>query len=177
MVQFLSMGVENSGGSRNTSATAMDMFLKSMRHVANNICSAVNTYLIPQLVAYNFPTDQFPLLKVRNVGEVKDMQMWASAMNNLITAEAISVDEATEAWIRDQMDMPRLQTPWKPPSERPGRVSVVEALNLSPKTSSVNNKNGGAPDGTVATPTGPAKSSSPNGGAGNVGKSPSSGAV
>jgi len=164
MVQFLSMGISSAGGGRNTSATAMDMFLKSMRHIANGVCAGFNTYVIPQMVAYNFPTDRFPQLKVRNVGEVKDLQMWSAAMRNLIDVGGITVDEQTEAWIRDQMDMPKLQTPWTPLEKRPARVSVLESMNLNPKTSSVsaNGKTG---------------ITSPNGGGGNIGKSPSSGSV
>jgi len=184
MVQFLNMGTGAGGGGRATAATAMDMFLKSMRHVADGICGIYNLYVIPRLVAYNFPTDKFPQLKARNVGEAKDLQMWAAAMRNLIDVGGLTVDEETEAWIRDQMDMPRLQTPWVPLEKRPARVSVVEALNLSPKTSSVNSKGqvtqtdtGIAP--TANLPSGPGQRgiTSPNGGAGNVGKSPSSGAV
>lgn len=157
MVQFLNLG--ESGG-RNTSATAMDMFLKSMRHIANGICDAYNLYVIPNLVAYNFQTDQFPQLKVRNVGEVKDLQMWAAAMRNLIDVGAITVDEQTEAWIRDQLDMPKLQTAWVPLEKRPVRVQENIATQLA--SALTGGKNG---------------NTSPNGGGGNIGKSPSSGAV
>lgn len=158
MVQFLNLG---EAGGRNTSATAMDMFLKSMRHIANGICEAYNLYVIPNLVAYNFNTDQFPQMKVRNVGEVKDLQMWSSAMRNLIDVGAISVDEQTEAWIRDQMDMPKLQTDWVPLEQRPVRVQENIATQLA----------GIMGNGATAGVT------SKNGGGGNIGKSASSGAV
>lgn len=173
MVQFLNIG-QTSGGSRANAATHMDMFMKSMRHIANSICDAINLYVIPQLVAYNFNTDQFPKIKVRNVGEVKDLQMWSAAMRNLINVGAISVDEETEAWIRQQMDMPQLQTPWVPYKERPTPITGVEAEKAI---------EGATPDqGTVPAPTnlpqGPTGGDkSKNGGAGNVGKSPSSAAV
>jgi len=106
MVQFLNMGIEGSGGGRATGATAADMFLKSMRYIANLICECFNLYLIPNLVAYNFPTDQFPKMRVRNIGEVKDLQMWATAMANLITSGAITVDLETEQFIRNIVDFP-----------------------------------------------------------------------
>jgi hypothetical protein len=112
MVQFLNMGImETGGGGRATGATAMDMFLKSMRYVGESICDQINTYLIPQMVAYNFNTDAFPRLKVRNIGETKDLQMWAAAMANLIGRGAIAVDEDTEDFIREQVDFPRRTTP------------------------------------------------------------------
>lgn len=180
MVQFLNMGVSEGGG-RATSATAMDMFMKAMRHVANGICDAYNLYVIPPLVAYNFKTDSFPKMKVRNVGEAKDLQMWSSAMRNLIDVGAISVDEETEAWIRNQMDMPKLQTPWKPLEERPARI---QELIQAARQNMVNNPqggNGGTPVTNGNTPVGPGagggRTIGRNGGAGNVGKSPSSGSV
>lgn len=154
MVQFLNLGTGSTGGSggRATGATSMDMFLKSMRHIADSITDCVNLYLIPNLVSYNFPTDRFPQLKARGVGEVKDLQMWSSAMRNLLDKDAITIDEATEQWIRQQMDMPRLTTPWQHPSERP---TVIQEQ--------------GKPQDFNGT------DHSSNGGAGNLGKSPSSG--
>lgn len=164
MVQFLNLGSDSSGGGRATGATSMDMFLKSMRHVANSICDGTNLYLIPNMVAYNFPTDRFPQLRVRGVGETKDMQMFASALNNLAQNDLITIDEATEQWVRQQFDMPRLTSPWTPPSERPERVQ--ELIQVA------GTKGGNAPSDKGGQ--NPAKSN--NGGAGNIGKSPSSGA-
>lgn len=168
MVQFLNTVVVGAGGGRADSATQMDMFMKAMRYVANTICDYINMYLIPELVSYNFQTDQFPQIKVRNVGEVKDIQMWAAAMRNLIDVGAISVDEQTEAWIRDQMDMPKLQSEWKPLEDRPARVS--ETITRAIQTALEGDGNGS----TNGTGRG---NHSPNGGAGYVGKSPSSAAV
>lgn len=176
MVQFLNTGSTEGGGSRASSATHMDMFMKSMRHIANSICDALNLYVIPPLVAYNFNTTSFPQIKVRNVGEVKDLQMWSAAMRNLIDVGALTVDEETEAWIRNQMDMPKLQTPWKPLEERPARIQeLIQAARQN-----LNGSSGANVDGTPVNPTPNVSQSgnnSKNGGAGNVGKSPSSSAV
>jgi len=163
MVQFLNLGMgTGGGGGRATGATGMDMFMKAMRHISDSICDAINMYLIPNMVAYNFPTDNFPKLSTRGVGEVKDMQMWSAAIRNLLDADAISLDEDTEQWIRQQIDAPRLTTPWTPPSERPEKVQELI------QTSGSKNGNGNS-SGSGNT--------SKNGGAGNVPKSPSSGAV
>lgn len=158
MVQFLNAGtgVEGGSGGRATGATSMDMFLKSMRHIAGNICDGVNLYLIPNLVAYNFPTDRFPKVKVRGVGETKDLQMFAAAIRNLLSENAITVDEPTEQWIRQQFDMPRFTGTWVPPNER------AEQVKIQGKPGDFQ-QNGN-------------KDKSNNGGAGNVGKSASSGA-
>lgn len=171
MVQFLNMGTTGTGGGgRATGATGLDMFLKSMRHQAQSICDNINMYLVPELVAYNFNTDCFPKLSVRGVGEVKDLQMFSSALKNLLDSDAISLDEATEQWVRQQFDMPRLTTAWKDQRERPERVQELIQTSLA--------KNGNnTPTPTpVTTPSGSGNTSK-NGGGGNIGKSPSSGAV
>lgn len=117
LLQFLNMGVtEVGGGGRNTGATHLDMFLKSMRYVAQSICDIYNHYIIPYIVAFNFDTDSFPTLKVRNIGETKDLQMWSAAMANLVGKGAIEVDEDTENFIRTQVDFPRRTTPRDTPS-------------------------------------------------------------
>lgn len=182
MVQFLNMGAttEGGGGSRAAGASQMDMFLKAMRYVAQSICDCINMFLIPSMVAYNFPTDKFPQLSVRNVGEAKDLQMFSAAMRNLADADLISLDEETEQWIRAQMDMPRLTTPWKPVIERPERVQALLQGSIGPG-GQVGPNVGTPVQGGTAKPVLPAPpkagSTSKNGGAGNVGKSPSSAAT
>jgi hypothetical protein len=188
MVQFLNLGVDQTGGGRATGATSMDMMLKSMRFVAQSVCDAINLYLIPNLVAYNFPTDKFPKLQVRGIGESKDLQMWSAAMRNLIDVGGITLDEPTEQWIRKQVDMPKkleprpdlivlpagikeiLQgaLPGTTPSATPGGVEITggKGAVATPTPSGVTGGSNGT--GTVGR-------SSRSGGAGNVGKSPSSG--
>ena len=107
MVQFLLLGIQNAGGGgRATSGSHQNMYEKSLRSVGQLICQAINLYLIPRLVGYNYDTDRFPKLQVRNIGEGKDIQMWASAMSNMISQGGITVDDETEQWIRQQLDMP-----------------------------------------------------------------------
>jgi len=109
MAQFLLLGL-TAGGGRATSGSQVDMFQKAMKYIASYVCGIFNLYLIPKLVGYNFKAAEFPQMKVRNVGETKDLQNWASAHANLITAEAITVDEDTENWYRENLDMPMLLT-------------------------------------------------------------------
>jgi hypothetical protein len=161
MVQFLNMGTVAAGGGRATGATAMDMFLKSMKFIAQGIiCDSINLYLIPQLVAYNFKTDKFPSLQVKNVGQAKDLQMWAAAMANLVDKNLITMDDETEQWVRTNVDAPKKLGPR--PTAQPGAPSP--STNGKPP---IDNLSGGQ---------------STNGGGtgvttGNVGKSESSGAV
>jgi hypothetical protein len=104
------------------------------------------------------------------------LQMWSAAMRNLIDVGAITVDEQTEAWVRQQMDMPKLQTPWVPYEERPS--GVTERITKILQNMQAGGGNGNTPstqDFIGQQPTSSDKSS--NGGGGNIGKSPSSSAV
>ncbi len=109
MAQFLMLGLTGGGG-RATAGSQVDMFQKSVKYFAEYICGVFNLYCIPKLVGYNFATSEFPQMRVRNVGETKDLQMWASAHANLIHEGAITIDDNTEDWYRDNLDMPYLTT-------------------------------------------------------------------
>lgn len=106
LVQFLNLGIEGSGGGRAVGATAFDMFLKSMSFLANYICDCYNLYLYPRLIAYNFQSDKFPRLQVRNIGETRDLQMWSAAVRNLMDAGGITPDMPLEQSLRKTMDLP-----------------------------------------------------------------------
>jgi hypothetical protein len=64
-------------------------------------------YLIPELVVWNFPTNNFPKLCVRNIGETRDLQMLASAISNLLAQGGLSMDDPLDEWIRYTFDMPK----------------------------------------------------------------------
>jgi len=108
LVQFINMGQGQGAGAvsgaRATSGTMLDLFLKSLRHVGNLIADCFNTYLIPQLVSYNFEVDRYPKLKVRRIGETRDLQMFAAALRNV--SDFLTIDDATERWMREEFDMP-----------------------------------------------------------------------
>jgi hypothetical protein len=106
MAQFLTLGVEGSGGGRATSGAQTDIFTKSVKYIANYICEQFNMYCIPELIVWNFKTTNFPKLKVRSIGDTRDLQMFASAISNLLAQDALTGDEATENWLREVYDMP-----------------------------------------------------------------------
>jgi phage gp29-like protein len=120
MTQFLLLGLEGTGGGRATSGSHQDMFNKSLRYVANQICDAINLYCVPYLVGYNFKSDKFPKLRARNLGETKDLQQWASAMANLKAQKLINYTPETEVWVRAIVDAPL--APGVPPPE-PGEIA------------------------------------------------------
>lgn len=107
MAQFLLLGLQGGGG-RATSGSHVDMFQKAMKYIANYICGVFNLYLVPKMVGYNWNTDEFPRMRVRNIGETKDMQMWSSALANLFSQGVLTPNATTENWAREQLDMPYL---------------------------------------------------------------------
>lgn len=106
MIAFILAGVSDIPSGRGTAASSQDVYTKSLRYVGNLICDVFNLELIPQLVTYNFPVTLFPKLGVRNIGETKDLQQWASALANLVNADLITPDLETEQWARKIADFP-----------------------------------------------------------------------
>ena len=105
LVEFLLLGLTGGGG-RATSGSQLDMFQKSLKYVANMICETINLYVIPKLMRYNYKTNQFPKLRVRNIGEASDLQKLASALSSMVAEGIITMDDPTEQWIRQVFDVP-----------------------------------------------------------------------
>lgn len=162
MAQFMMLGVEaGSGGGRATAASGADMFMKSLRYVAELICQFYNLYLIPSMVTYNFPSTNFPQMKVRRLGEARDLQVWASGITALIDKGGITVDLETEQWLREQVDMPRKL------GDRPDTLSSEQNITaILEAGGAVSDSRGRTPQGAQGAQAG----NGPNGasGAGNA---------
>jgi hypothetical protein len=141
LVQFINLGLDASGGGRATGATAFDMFMKAMAYIANMICDYFNMYTIPRLTAYNFPTNRFPQMMAKNIGESKENQQWSSMIKNLLESQGITPDMPLEQHLRKVADLPKKTEP------RPEPIDNNEPA-----------------DGDIK------KTTSPNGGAGNLPK-------
>jgi len=84
----------------------LTMFFKSARIVADIFASTINTYLIPQMIKYNWPLEErFPKLKVRRIGETADWRTLTFAIRNLVGAGVIIPDGVLEALLREEMDL------------------------------------------------------------------------
>jgi hypothetical protein len=105
--QFISLGSTTEGGGRASAGSQSDLFMKSLKYVANYIADQINMYIIPELVVWNYPTKNFPRLAVRNLGETRDLQQLASALGNLFAQEILTADIDTEQHVRKMFDMPR----------------------------------------------------------------------
>lgn len=123
--EFMMLGLESSGGGRATSGAQTDVYYKSAWFTAQSICDCFNMFLIPKLVLYNFETDVFPQMKVRNIGQSRDLQQLSAALANLRRANLITGDIETENWTRNQFDMPKKTgtvdpSIYNPPPKGPG---------------------------------------------------------
>jgi hypothetical protein len=170
MASFLGLGVNTHGGSgsRAVGSTQSDMFMKSLKFIAEYICQVINMEVVPELVVYNYKTTNFPQLKVRGVGETRDLQMLASGLANLIAQGGITMDLPTEQWMRRTFDMPAKQqgvTEYAPPTKE-----VIQVTGQQPKTAG---GNGQSPTTGVTSQKGNVQPQNPTTGQGNVGKPPS----
>jgi len=86
------------------------VFTRSVRFVAEIIRAVLNKYAIPQLIRYNWDETElengYPQLKVRRLGDERDWRVISFAIRNLVSAGVVRPDDPTEAWIRDELDMP-----------------------------------------------------------------------
>jgi hypothetical protein len=106
LLQFINAGATSSSGSRANSATAYDLFLKSLEHVANIIADTINAYVIPNLVRYNYDVDRFPKLSFRGIGDAKDIQTIGSGLARLVDARLLTPDAELEEKIREEFGYP-----------------------------------------------------------------------
>lgn len=69
LANFLELGSSGSG-SYALSNDLSDFFLSGINHIANDICAAINTKIIPEIIAMNFPNPMpIPKLKVSGISD------------------------------------------------------------------------------------------------------------
>jgi hypothetical protein len=88
-----------------------EIFLKATRFIAEIVRDVINKYCIPQLVRYNWgEREAYPELKVRRIGDTVDWRTISFAMRNFVGAGILTPDEEMEKWIRNEMDLPAMDT-------------------------------------------------------------------
>jgi hypothetical protein len=155
--EFMMLGLEKSGGGRATSGAQTDLFYKSVWYIAEAICDFFNMFLIPKLVNFNFETDVLPQMKVRNIGQARDMQQGAAALANLFHNNILTPDIETEQYIRKLFDIPLKKSKVQTPIQ---------------SSSPVDTGGGSAPSSGTAGGTAATADVSANGGQGNMQKGP-----
>jgi hypothetical protein len=87
-----------------------NMFMKATRFIADLVRDSFNMYAIPQLVDYNFTRlpNGYPMLKYKNIGEDEDQRTFSFTVRNLVGAGVIVPDDRLEAYVREYLDLPKI---------------------------------------------------------------------
>ena len=135
LADFIDLG----GADRGSWALSKDkssFFLMALRAVVTNICDTMNAYAIKPWVDYNYAgVEQYPKLKAGNL-ETRDMQLYAQAISQLVTAGVINYNRDTENSLRDMLHLPLLPEKHAQQSERQ-IFKGVEKRALTPAEQSV----------------------------------------
>jgi hypothetical protein len=93
--------------------------------------------------------------------------MWSSAMANLVDKGLITMDDETEQWVRTNVDAPK----------KLGSRPTVDSTSKDSSPLDGKTPDGGTGTNGASPPNGASKGNNFGRTSGNVGKSPSSGAV
>lgn len=171
LAQFINSGSHDMSGSRASSATMFDLFLKSLRSVGNLVADTLNQFLVHKLVDYNFDVDRYPEIRVRRIGENRDLQQFSNALRNMIEVNVVTPDDSLEEWIRNEFDMPTTFKRTQPRLPGATRTQILEQGTLDPATNPGLAKAttpGTAPGGNTPNTASPGRPQA----AGNQGKGP-----
>ena len=106
MAQFLELGA-TSAGSRSLSEDHSDLFLLSLKAIANQVSDVMNKFAIKKLVDLNFNVEKYPKLKATNIDHI-DVDKLSVAMQRLVQTGVIMPDAETEKYIRELMNLPEM---------------------------------------------------------------------
>jgi hypothetical protein len=82
------------------------MFLKATRFVADIVTETYCSYLIPEMVKFNFADAAIPKLRARRIGEQEDQRTASFTLRNMVGAGVIVPDDVLEDAARDLLDLP-----------------------------------------------------------------------
>lgn len=112
MAEFVAM---TTGGSLAMHRDKSSFFLMALEGIGQMITETINRYLIPQMVAYNFPSvTAYPRL-VHSKLDTRNVQEWASAVNTLINGRALTPGPDVERAARMLLDLPDISDDVPPP--------------------------------------------------------------
>jgi hypothetical protein len=77
-----------------------------LRYISGIIADQFNTYVVPQLVDWNFTVKRYPRLRVRRIGENADWRSLSVAIRNMVESQIITATPELEEWMANQMDLP-----------------------------------------------------------------------
>jgi hypothetical protein len=123
-----------------------EIFQKAGVFIAETVKDTFNRHIIPELVDMNYRVTGYPELRARRVGDTTDWRTMSFAIRNFIGANALSVDDPLETWIRDEMDLPELDPDTVREVETPqaGGARVGPPRQAPPSTGGTGRSNAGA---------------------------------
>jgi len=83
-----------------------EMFLRSARYVGSTIADIFNSFIIKQLVDFNFRRGEYPEIKPRRIGEENEARTRSFTARNYTGAGMLTPDDPLEDAIRDDLDLP-----------------------------------------------------------------------
>jgi len=103
MAEFVAM---TAGGSLAMHKDKSSFFLMALEGIGEMITETINRYLIPQMVAYNFPAvTQYPKISHSKL-DARDIEAWASALGIMVDKGVVVIDDADEDMAREILGLP-----------------------------------------------------------------------
>ena len=139
LAQFLNLGSSGSSGSRAVSKDHSQLFMLSEEAAVKTLVSTIQRDLITQLVDLNFTDlpNGYPQLRAGRVAD-DQIETMAAAVNQLMTAGALTADPTLETWVRDSLHAPELPEELQDPAAykeaKLPPAPVIADPNLDPKT-------------------------------------------
>jgi hypothetical protein len=131
LADWLLLGHENVG-SKALGSSKIDLFTSALETWTKGVADVFNAHVTPRLLRANGASARFtPQLVPGRVQQV-DMQEFATAVANLLSSGAVTMDGGTEDYVRDMVGFPAREAP--PESEQepqpapaaPGKPSRIQ---------------------------------------------------
>lgn len=100
--QIINMGTTVSGGSYSLGQTQLEMLLLSLNSLRDEICATVNSYVIPELIDWNFASQRYPQIKM--LPPSTDIKVLTKDLFEHISA-ARQVNTSAEFWLHLERKM------------------------------------------------------------------------
>lgn len=146
---FMELGGSSGSGAKALAGDLTSLFMKSEEAVANTIKATIMEQLVHQLCNFNFSSlpNGYPELTYGNIGD-EDLTIFSTAVNQLMTAGALTPDVEMEDRIREIMRFPAMSED----SKTAFAVSLEakkKALEAPDTTDPKDTKNGSGKDTTT----------------------------
>lgn len=104
LAQFMELG-ETKSGSRALSTDLSELFLMANKAIAKHLQETINTYLVKQLVDFNYNVDRYPCLHCQKLDE-DELTAWAESLTKMVGNDVVRVDDQVEGEARRRLNLP-----------------------------------------------------------------------